>query len=164
MPNCLSSIYLSEAWLVVPYEESECLAQGGGTLIQDGAARREEEHSVWQKTRKANVGSVNLQMVSCSKERKQVRIAATLTEHRDAHGIQQDTEPRELLDAGVGLGVALDRVVRTKEALPVAEVLARKGAEGRRAHHGKHDEKEHQLPRQGRIEHLLGTPMAKPAR
>ena len=53
--------------------------------------------------------------------------------------------------------MALDGEVCTKEALPVAEVLARKGAEGRRANHGKDDEKEHQQPRQGRTNHLLWT-------
>ena len=45
------SIYpLSEAWLVVSHKEPERLTQGVGTLVQDGAARREEECSVWQRT------------------------------------------------------------------------------------------------------------------
>lgn len=80
-----------------------------------------------------------------------------LTEHRDTNRVKQDANPREPLDAVVGLSVALDGEVCTKEALPVAEVLARKDAEGRRAHHGKDNEKEHQQPRQGRTNHLLWT-------
>ena len=77
--------------------------------------------------------------------------------------VEEDAEPRHLLHARVVLRVALDRVVRAQEASPVVELLTRKGAEGRRAHHWEDEESEHQQPRQGREQHLLGRPAAEPA-
>eukprot|EP00964_Phaeocystis_antarctica_P040264 scaffold23012_cov75-Phaeocystis_antarctica.AAC.2 len=87
----------------------------------------------------------------------------TCVKHRDTHRVQKDAEPREQHHARVVFCVALDRIVRTKEALTVVEVLTRKGAEGRRAHYGREDECKQQQPRQGREQHLLWPPAAEPA-